>query len=130
MIECYYSACPNHSVHPIRQNPDEYEGPYCSQNQCTAGEIEQIQFAAAKQAEFRHQPLTRINDAFWYQHGDRLFLAGKINNSEGAVSVTVGFHEGNAHAEYVTHVSRHDVTADMYLRQMMLILHSTDIASL
>lgn len=127
MIECYYSACPNHSAHPIRPDGD-YDGPFCSGNDCIAGPSEFIKFEAARAAEFRHRILTFVDGVFWYNHAGKLFLAGKIDFTDQ--TVTVGFHDGETYVQYVTEVNRDDVSLEMYLRQMMMIMHHFDITQL
>ena len=51
-IECYFSACPNHDVHSNYAHPDMFAGPFCSQNDCTAHQMDVIKFQAARESEF------------------------------------------------------------------------------
>lgn len=47
MIECYYKDCPNHSSN---HGADE---PYCSLNECTASESDQIKFQIKRNAHLQ-----------------------------------------------------------------------------
>jgi hypothetical protein len=55
-IECYFSACPNHDIHSKYPHPDLYAGPFCSQNDCTAHQMDVIKFQAARECEFTRHP--------------------------------------------------------------------------
>lgn len=127
-IECYFSACPNHDVHSNYPDPDLYAGPFCSQNDCTANQMDVVKFQAARESEFNERVLTFVDDTFWYNHEGKLYVAGKIDYVNG--TVTVGFHNGDVYISYVVNVDRDGLTLEMYLRQMMMIMHRFDVTTL
>ena len=127
-IECYFSACPNHDCHTNYPHPDMYAGPFCSQNDCTSNPMEAVKFGSARRSEFRNNPLTLIDDTFWYNYEGRLYVAGKIDYVNE--TVTVGFHDGMSYVNYVVKIDRPGLTLEMYLRQMMKIMHCFDVTTL
>lgn len=127
MIECYFSACPRHSAHPYRPDGD-YDGPFCEFNSdCTATVEQQLMYAAVRKSQFVTKELFFMDGAYWYERDGTMFVGGKIDLTNK--TVTVGFHEGVTYIQYVTEVDRDDITLQMYLRQMMMILHCYDIES-
>ena len=64
----------------------------------------------------------------WYNHEGRLYVAGKIDYVNQ--TVTVGFHNGDVYISYVVNVNRDGLTLEMYLRQMMIIMHCFDVSTL
>jgi phage/plasmid-like protein (TIGR03299 family) len=57
-----------------------------------------------------------------------LEVAGKIDYVNQ--TVTVGFHNGDVYISYVVNVNRDGLTLEMYLRQMMMIMHCFDVSTL
>jgi len=127
-IECYFSACPNHDIHSAYPHPDMFAGPFCSQDECTATPMDGVKFQAARESEFQERVLTLVDDTFWYNYEGRLYVAGKIDYVNR--TVTVGFHIGNEYVSYVVDVNRDGLTMEMYLRQMMIIMHCFDVSNL
>ena len=127
-IECYFSACPNHDIHSKYPHPDLYAGPFCSQNDCTAHQMDVVKFQAARESEFNRRVLTFVDNTFWYNHEGQLYVAGKIDYVNQ--TVTVGFHNGDVYISYVVNVDHDGLTLEMYLRQMMIIMHCFDVSTL
>lgn len=123
MIECYYSACPNHSAHPVRPDGD-YDGPFCNNNDCTLNPVLQPIFDKARAAQSQHHTMTFVDGGYWYNHEGQLFLGGKVDNK----LATIGFHDGDTYIQFSTEVDRDDISSEMYIRQMMLIMHNFDIS--
>ncbi len=106
--ECYYSACPHHSVH---DEPDE--GPFCFEPECKATPDQQAEYEQPMDVggimRYPFTVLLMYPDYATDNYGEDTFLAHvDAHGPEEAVRVAQGF----AYASYMDGMTIDDMTGD------------------